>query len=164
MSIATCRVDTMDEQDKFALLTQVIEEYERKPSNLIQVLHYAQSIFGFVGADVQRVIAQKMDLPLAKITGVLTFYSFFSTAPRGRHIISVCLGTACFIRGGQPILDHLKEILGIDVGETTEDQRFSLEIRRCIGACGMGPSLIIDEQVFKRLNVSGIEQILDEFE
>jgi NADH:ubiquinone oxidoreductase subunit E len=154
----------MDEQEKYALLTQVIEEYEGKPSNLIQVLHYAQSIFGFVGAEVQRVIAQKMDLPLAKITGVLTFYSFFSIAPRGRHIISVCLGTACFIRGGQPVLDRLKEILGIDVGETTDDQRFSLEIRRCIGACGMGPSLIIDEQVFKRLNVSGIEQILDKFE
>lgn len=164
MSIDTRCVDTMDEQEKYALLTQVIEEYEGKPSNLIQVLHYAQSIFGFVGAEVQRVIAQKMDLPLAKITGVLTFYSFFSIAPRGRHIISVCLGTACFIRGGQPVLDRLKEILGIDVGETTDDQRFSLEIRRCIGACGMGPSLIIDEQVFKRLNVSGIEQILDKFE
>lgn len=164
MSIDSRCVDTMDEQEKFALLTQVIEEYEGEPSNLIQVLHYAQSIFGFVGAEVQRVIAQKMDLPLAKITGVLTFYSFFSTAPRGRHIISVCLGTACFIRGGQPVLDRLKEILGIDVGETTADQKFSLEIRRCIGACGMGPSLIIDEQVFKRLNVSGVEQILDKFE
>lgn len=153
----------MSEIEKYALLEDVISEYEGKESNLIQILHMGQAIFGFLPSEVQNYIAQKMDLPISKISGVVTFYSFFSTEPKGAYIIRVCLGTACYVRGGKKIMDKLKEILGIDVGETSEDMKFSLEVVRCMGACGLAPAIRVNDKVYKRVNSNKLQQILKQY-
>lgn len=153
----------MSEEEKYALLDEVISDYEKKESNLIQILHMAQAIFGFLPTEVQNFIAQKMDLPISKISGVVTFYTFFTTEPKGEYIIRVCLGTACYVRGGKKIMDKLKEILTIDVGETTEDMKFSLEVVRCMGACGLAPAIKINDKVYKRVNANKLQQILKQY-
>jgi NADH:ubiquinone oxidoreductase subunit E len=104
-----------------------------------------------------------MDLPVSKIGSVVTFYTFFSTKPKGEHTISVCLGTACYVRGGKKIIERLKETIGIDVGETTEDMKFSLQVVRCMGACGLAPAVRIDEKVYKRVNPNKLQQILKSY-
>jgi NADH:ubiquinone oxidoreductase subunit E len=154
----------MTEKQKYELLGAVIEEYEARETNLIQILHMAQAIFGYLPIEVQRYIADKMGLHLSKISGVVSFYSFFSTQPKGRHTISVCLGTACYVRGGKKVLEKLKELLQIEVGETTDDRRFSMNVMRCIGACGLAPAMLIDGEVFKSVNPNKIQGILAKFE
>lgn len=153
----------MTEIEKYALLDQIISDYKGKESNLIQILHMAQAIFGFLPSEVQTFIAQKMNLPISKISGVITFYSFFSTEPKGEHIIRVCLGTACYVRGGKKIMDKLKELLGIEVGETTEDMKFSLEVVRCMGACGLAPAIKVNDKVYKQVNSNKLQQILKHY-
>ena len=153
----------MTEVEKYALLDEVINDYNKKESNLIQILHIAQVIFGCLPNDVQNFIAEKMDLPISKVSGVVTFYSFFSTEPKGEYIISVCLGTACYVRGGKKIMEKLKEILCIDVGETTEDMKFTLEVVRCMGACGLAPAVRINDKVYKRVNPNKLQQILKQY-
>ena len=156
--------EEMSTEQQYAMLRQVIADYEKRESNLIQILHMAQVIFGFLPLDVQRFIAAEMDLPLAKVGGVVTFYSFFSTKPRGKYVIRVCLGTACYVRGGKKIIEKLREELGIDVGETTEDQKFTLEVMRCIGACGLAPSIMINDDVHQRLSPQKISKVLAKYE
>lgn len=162
--IKKCECEEMSDEQKYELLNEVIEEYEKKESNLIQILHIAQAIFGFLPLDVQNFIAEKMDLPISKVSGVVTFYSYFSTEPKGEYTIKVCLGTACYVRGGKKILDKLKELLGIDVGETTEDLKYSLEVMRCLGACGLAPVISINDKVYKRVNPNKLQQILKSYE
>ncbi len=158
--IKKCQCEEMSDEQKYGLLNDVIEEYEKKESNLIQILHIAQAIFGFLPFEVQNFIAEKMDLPISKVSGVVSFYSYFSTEPKGEYTVKVCLGTACYVRGGKKILDKLKELLCIDVGETTEDLKFSLEVMRCLGACGLAPVISINEKVYKRVNPNKLQQIL----
>jgi len=153
----------MSESEKYALLDEVISDYEGKESNLIQILHMGQAIFGFLPTEVQTFIAQRMDLPISKISGVVTFYTFFTTEPKGEYVIRVCLGTACYVRGGKKIMDKLKEILAIDVGETTEDMKFSLEVVRCMGACGLAPAIRVNDKVYKRVNSNKLQQILKQY-
>lgn len=155
-----CNVQLMTEEEKYNLLKEVIDDYDRKESNLIQILHMAQAIFGFLSAEVQSFIAEQMDLSVSKVNSVLTFYSFFSTKPKGQYTISVCLGTACYVRGGKDVLSKLKEELGIDVGETTKDRRFSLAVMRCIGSCGLAPAMTINGKVYKQVNPNRIKKIL----
>lgn len=162
--IKKCECEEMSDEQKYELLNDVIEEYEKKESNLIQILHIAQAIFGFLPLDVQNFIAEKMDLPISKVSGVVTFYSYFSTEQKGEYIIKVCLGTACYVRGGKKILDKLKELLDIDVGETTEDLKYSLEVMRCLGACGLAPVISINDKVYKRVNPNKLQQILKPYE
>jgi NADH:ubiquinone oxidoreductase subunit E len=154
----------MTEKQKYELLGSVIEEYEARETNLIQILHMAQAIFGYLPIEVQRYIADRMELHLSKISGVVSFYSFFSTQPKGRHTISVCLGTACYVRGGKKVLEKIKELLEIEVGETTQDRRFSMNVMRCIGACGLAPAMLIDGEVFKSVNPNKLQSILAKFE
>jgi len=153
----------LSEIEKFALLDDIIKDYGRKESNLIQILHMAQAIFGFLPKNVQSYIAEQMDLPISKIGSVVTFYTFFSTKPKGEHTISVCLGTACYVRGGKKIMEKLKETIGVDVGETTEDMKFTLQVVRCMGACGLAPAVRIDEKVYKRVNPNKLQQILKQY-
>ncbi|MBK5253871.1 MAG: NAD(P)H-dependent oxidoreductase subunit E [Peptostreptococcaceae bacterium] len=153
----------MSEIEKFALLDEVINDYDKKESNLIQILHITQAIFGFLPATVQSFIAEKMDLPISKIGGVVTFYTYFTTEPKGKYIISVCLGTACYVRGGKNIMVKLKELLGIDVGETTEDMKFTLQVVRCMGACSLAPAIRINEKVYKSVNPNKLQQILKQY-
>lgn len=155
-----CNVQMMTEEEKFALLKDVIVDYDRKESNLIQILHMAQAIFGYVPAEVQHFIANQMDLSTSKVNSVLTFYSFFSTQPKGKYTVSVCLGTACYVRGGKDVLSKLKSVLGIDVGATTEDKIFSLSVMRCFGACGLAPAMTINNKVYKQVNPNRIQRIL----
>lgn len=155
-----CNVQTMTEGQKYGLLKEVIVDYDRKESNLIQILHMAQAIFGYVPAEVQHFIADQMELSVSKVNSVLTFYSFFSTQPKGKYTVSVCLGTACYVRGGKDVLSKLKSVLGIDVGATTEDKIFSLSVMRCIGACGLAPAMTINNKVYKQVNPNKIQRIL----
>jgi NADH:ubiquinone oxidoreductase subunit E len=162
--VEQCKCNEMSEDEKFRLLREVIDEYDHKGSNLIQILHMAQAIFGFLPENVQKVIAHEVDLPISKVSGVVSFYSFFSTKPKGEYVIKVCLGTACYVRGGKKIVERLKEILGIEVGETTSDSKFSLEVMRCIGACGLAPAIGINDKVYKQVNPDRLEKILGKYE
>lgn len=147
----------------FEQLDNVIDLYRDKEGSLIQVLHLAQEIFGYLPYEAQEHIAREMDIPLAEIAGVVSFYSFFSTQPRGEHTIRVCLGTACYVRGGKRIVEHLKERLGVELGGTTKDGKFTFEIARCIGACGLAPAMMIDDVVYKQVNVNKLEKILQQY-
>jgi NADH:ubiquinone oxidoreductase subunit E len=155
-----CNVQTMTDADKFILLENVIHDYEGKETNLIQVLHMAQAIFGYLPPDVQHFIADQMGISVSKVNSVLTFYSFFSTKPKGKYSVSVCLGTACYVRGGKEVLNKLKDVMGIDVGDTTEDKLFSLSVMRCIGSCGLAPAMTINGKVYKQVSPSKIQRIL----
>ena len=149
-----------------ALLERIAEltaEYKGKEGSLIQVLHMAQGIYGYLPLEVQDVIAVGLDIPLAEVSGVVTFYSFFATQPRGKHTIRVCLGTACYVRGGKKIVERLREILGVEIGETTKDRIFTFEVARCIGSCGLAPAMSIDDQVYKQVNPDKLEQILQRY-
>ena len=155
-----CDVHNMTDQEKYGLLEEVIVDYDRRESNLIQVLHMAQAIFGYLPKEVQQYIAQEMKLSLSKVNSVLSFYSFFSTQPKGKYTVAVCLGTACYVRGGKDVLNKLKEVLSIEVGETTEDKMFSLSVMRCIGACGLAPAMTINGKVYKQVSPNKIQGIL----
>lgn len=155
-----CSVHAMTETEKYRLLEQVMDDYDHKESNLIQILHMGQAIFGYLPPEVQSFIAEKMDIPNSKVNSVLTFYSFFSTRPKGKYTVSICLGTACYVRGGKEVVNKLKEVLSIDVGETTDDKMFSLQVMRCIGACGLAPAMTINDKVYKQVSPSKLHRIL----
>lgn len=149
-------------QDILREIAEMAGEYAREGS-LIQALHIAQGIYGCLPLEVQQVVADAMGLPLAEVSGVVSFYSFFSTQPRGRHTIRVCLGTACYVRGGKEIVKKLREILQVEVGETTADGLFTLEVARCIGACGLAPAMSIDDAVYKQVQPRKLEEILERY-
>ena len=134
------------------------------PHKLINILHEAQHLQGYLPEEMQRIIARKLDIPVSKVYGVVTFYTFFTMTPKGKHPISVCMGTACYVRGSEKLLDEFKRQLGIDVGETTPDGKFSLDCLRCVGACGLAPVVMIGEKVYGRLQAADIKKILEELE
>ena len=144
---------------RFAALDQVIERYHHEPTSLIQVLHAAQQLFGYLGADVLRYVSIQLRLPLSHIYGVVTFYHLFTMLPRGKHQITVCRGTTCHVRGAGAILTKLEQQLGIKEGETTKDNLFSLNTVRCIGACAMAPAVSVDEDVYGRLTPDKIPHL-----
>lgn len=139
---------------------QITADYKRKGNSLIQVLHAVQTVYGYLPLEVQKIVAEEMDCPLSIVSGVVTFYSFFSTEPQGKHNIRICLGTACYVRGGVRIVDELERVLECKAGHTTEDRVFTLEIARCIGACGLAPAISIDDKVYANVTVEQIPQIL----
>jgi NADH:ubiquinone oxidoreductase subunit E len=141
----------------------VLEEYRDKPGNLIPVLQIAQGIFGYLPENVLKRIALALGKSYSEVAGVVGFYSFFSTVPRGKHLIRVCLGTACYVRGGKLVLDALKQELGIEVGGTTEDRVFSLDVGRCFGACGLAPTIMVNDEVRQRVKPARIRAILEEY-
>lgn len=145
-------------------LMKVINEYKDDKGALMPILQQAQEIYGYLPKEVQVIISNEMDIPLEKIYGVVTFYSQFSLYPKGKNRISVCLGTACYVKGSGEILDKIKEILHIDNGESTPDGKFSLDACRCIGACGLAPVIMINDKVYGRLTVDDISGILNEYE
>jgi NADH:ubiquinone oxidoreductase subunit E len=146
-----------------ARLDGVLEEYKDKSGNLIPVLQIAQGIYGYLPENVLKRIALALGKSYSEVAGVVGFYSFFSTVPRGKHLIRVCLGTACYVRGGKLVLDALKQELGIDVGGTTEDRLFSLDVGRCFGACGLAPTIMVGEEVRQRVKPARIRAILEEY-
>jgi NADH:ubiquinone oxidoreductase subunit E len=158
-STCSCGAD-LDEERLFQRMDEILQEYRFKDGGLIPVLQIAQGLFGYLPEHVLRHIAKGMDKPYSEVAGVVGFYSFFSTQPRGENVIRVCLGTACYVRGGKQVLDSIKKELGIDVGETTEDKSFSLEVARCFGACGLAPAIMINDDVHQRVKPTRIKQIL----
>lgn len=159
-----CKCSDCDDSARYEKLSEVIAKYKYREGSLIQVLHIAHNIFGYLSPKVQQFIAKGLNKPLSEISGVISFYSLFSTEPRGRHTISVCLGTACYVRGGNKIISRLEELLGVDVGGTTEDGRFTFRVTGCIGACGLAPAMLIDEKIYKQVNPDRLEHILAAFD
>ncbi|MEL7602429.1 MAG: NAD(P)H-dependent oxidoreductase subunit E [Bacillota bacterium] len=152
-----------DDQQKFAEIANVIDLYKDKEGSLIQILHIAQEIYGHLSLELQEYIAGALNKPLSEVSGVVTFYSFFSTKPRGKHTIRVCLGTACYVRGGKKIVEALQKTLGVEVGGTTDDGKFTFEVARCIGACGLAPAIMIDNVVYKQVNINKLDAILSRY-
>ena len=144
-------------------LQKVIAANKHDSSRLMGVMQEAQGIYGYLPIEVQQMIAEGMGVPLEKVYGVATFYAQFSLSPKGEYNISVCLGTACYVKGAGDVFDKLKEILGIDAEECTPDGRFSLTACRCIGACGLAPVLTVNDEVYGRLTVDDVEGIIAKY-
>ncbi|MGL5311884.1 MAG: NAD(P)H-dependent oxidoreductase subunit E [Peptostreptococcaceae bacterium] len=147
----------------FDQLDNFIDSLPTKTGALIQVLHHAQGIFGYLPKEVQLHIARKLNISPAKVYGVVSFYSYFTTEPRGEYKISVCLGTVCFVKGADKILAEFEKELGIKAGETTKDLKFTLEGLRCVGACGLAPVVVVNGKVYGQVHPENVSKILDNY-
>ncbi|WP_051931700.1 MULTISPECIES: NADH-quinone oxidoreductase subunit NuoE [Clostridiaceae] len=146
---------------KFKELEEFIQKQDNKEAALIAVLHKAQGLYGYLSKEVQQFIADKLEIPASKVYGVVTFYSFFTTVPKGKYVISVCTGTACFVRGAGEILEEFKQKLGIKEGETTEDGLFTLDVLRCVGACSIAPVVLVNDEVHGYFKKEQVETVLE---
>ncbi|MBO4388749.1 MAG: NAD(P)H-dependent oxidoreductase subunit E [Spirochaetales bacterium] len=144
-------------------LMAFINEWKEKPGNLIMVLHKVQGEVGYISREAAEKVSQLLDIPLAKVWGVVTFYHFFKLTKPGEHNIAVCLGTACYLKGGDKVVEAINKELGIDVGQVTEDGKFSLEAVRCVGCCGLAPVMTISGEVFGKLTKEAVPGILAKF-
>ena len=150
-------------EENFEKLHKVIDDHKDMQGPLMPILHEAQHIFGAIPKEVQKVISDKLNVPMAEIYGVVTFYSQFTLEPKGEYLIGVCLGTACYVRGAQQIIDKIPELTSVSVGKTSPDGKFSLEATRCIGACGLAPVLTVNEDVYGRLTLEDIPGIVQKY-
>ncbi|WP_040194554.1 NADH-quinone oxidoreductase subunit NuoE family protein [Clostridium culturomicium] len=153
----------LEKNQMFQELEDFINALPTKEGALIEVLHRAQGIFGYLPKEVQEFVAEKLNLPIAKVYGVVTFYSFFTTEPRGKNVINICMGTACFVRGSGDILKEFEKELGIKNGETSSDMQFTLGSLRCVGACGLAPVLTINDKVYGHVTTADVKTILSEY-
>ena len=157
-----CEKNCMDE--KLANeMKELLINYSQDKSNLIQILNEVQEKYGYIPKQSQIEISNYLSIPMAEIYGVITFYSRFTLEPKGKYNISVCLGTACFVKGSQALLDRLKERLKIDEGQTTPDGKFSIDATRCVGACGLAPVFTINNEVYGKATVKKLDEVLDEY-
>ncbi|MEG1910099.1 MAG: NADH-quinone oxidoreductase subunit NuoE [Bacteroidales bacterium] len=154
IKLSECKINTIKE---------ICASFNNDKGEVINVLHQVQGVLGYLPAEVQEVIARQLNLPVAHVYGIVTFYSFFSMLPKGEHPISVCMGTACYVRGGEKILDEFRRQLNIKVGETTADGKFSLNCLRCVGACGLAPVVLIGDKVYGRLAPDQVKDIIAEY-
>lgn len=152
------------EQELHQQLDQIIDAYRGQPSGLVQVLQSAQQLFGYLPEEVQKKVAEGLNVSLNEVYGVVTFYPFFSLKPKGRHEICICQGTACYVRGSTKVLDRLEKELDISAGDTTEDGNFSIEVVRCLGACGLGPVMKVGDDVHARLKPDRLPAILQKYQ
>ena len=157
-------VGCAEAQEKAKKLDAIVEKYKDTRGALIQVLHEVQEVYGYLPLEVQRAFSEKMNIPLAEIYGVVSFYTQFSIYPKGTYQINVCMGTACYVKGANEILDKFRTRLSIDIGECTEDGKFSLEACRCIGACGLAPGVTINDDVYGKLVADDVDAIIDKYE
>lgn len=144
-------------------LEAYISSFEDKEGALIHVLHKAQNIFGYLPEEIQLHIARKLNIPAAKVFGVVSFYSYFTQTPRGKHTISICMGTACFVKDSDKILKKFNSVLDIETGETTADKMFTVRDVRCIGACGLAPIILVDDKVYGHVTVDDVQNIINEY-
>jgi NADP-reducing hydrogenase subunit HndA len=147
-----------------AKIEAICKEFNYDKGELINVLHQTQNTFGYLPEEVQEIIAENLNTPLAQVYGVVSFYSFFTMTPKGKHPINICNGTACYVRGTEKIINEFKTLLDIKIGETTADGKFSLSSLRCIGACGLAPVALVGDKVYGRITLDGVKDILDEYE
>ncbi len=144
-------------------IEEIIARYHDEKTPLMMILSDIQREYGYIPLEVQEVVSEKTGIPVAEIYGVVTFYSFFSLNPKGKYVIGVCLGTACYVKGSQQVIDKFSEILGIKPGETTKDGLFTIDALRCIGACGIAPAISINGKVYPKVAVSSVPAIIDEY-
>ncbi len=149
--------------EQVAKLDAIIAKYKAKPGGLIPVLEEAQIALEYLPICVQKRVAKGLNVPVSRVYGVVTFYSFFTMKPRGRHTIRVCLGTACYVRGGKALADAIKKEYSLEEGDTTADRRFTYESVRCLGACGLGPVVVVDEDVHGRVKPSKLKDVLSQY-
>jgi NADH-quinone oxidoreductase subunit E/NADP-reducing hydrogenase subunit HndA len=151
-------------QEDVNKIREICASFNNDPQELINVLHKCQEHFGYLPAEVQEVISTELVVPVAKVYGVVTFYSFFTMTPKGKHPISICMGTACYVRGAEKVLDEFKKELGMQVGQTTPDGKFSLSSLRCVGACGLAPVVMVGDKTYGRVAPDDVRNILKEYE
>ena len=144
-------------------ITEICERYSDEKTPLMMILSDIQKEFGYIPLEVQELVSERTGIPVAEIYGVVTFYSFFSLQPKGKYVIGCCLGTACYVKGAQQVIDKFSELLGIAPGETTEDGLFTIDALRCIGACGIAPAVSINGQVYPKVSVSSVPQTIAEY-
>jgi NADP-reducing hydrogenase subunit HndA len=152
-----------DENKKGEDIKELLLNYTEDKSNLIQILNEVQEKFGYIPKSVQLQISEYLNTPLAEVYGVITFYSRFTLEPKGKYNVAVCMGTACYVKGAEKLVDRLKELLKINTGETTEDGKFSIEATRCIGACGLAPVFTVNEEVYGKATVETIDRVIEEY-
>jgi NADP-reducing hydrogenase subunit HndA len=150
-------------ENNVAKIEAICREFNNDKGELINVLHKAQHTFGYLPEEVQEIIAANLNTSLAHVYGVVSFYSFFTMIPKGDHPINICMGTACYVRGAEKVLEEFKKLLNIQVGQTTKDEKFSLSSLRCVGACGLAPVVLVGDKVYGRVTLDGVQEILDEY-
>ena len=156
-------VPFVDTPEKHAAMDAIIAQWKDVPGALVQVLEKVQDVYGYLPLEVQQFVAEGMNAPLEEVYGIVTFYSFFSIYPKGQHTISVCMGTACYVKGAGEILDRLQSVLNVEPGQCTKDGRFSLDACRCVGACGLAPVVTIDGEVYGRMEADRVDEILAKY-
>ncbi len=144
-------------------IDEIIDRYVNENTPLMMILSDIQKEFGYIPLEVQELVSERTGIPVAEIYGVVTFYSFFSLQPKGKYVIGCCLGTACYVKGAQQVIDKFSELLGINPGETTKDGLFTIDALRCIGACGIAPAVSINGKVYPKVAVSAVKGIIDEY-
>lgn len=150
-------------ESKIKLIKDVCKKFNNDAGEVINVLHKVQGELGYLPEEVQELVAAELKMPVAKVYGIVSFYSFFTMIPKGEHPISVCLGTACYVRGAEKVIDELKRQLKINVGEVTPDGKFSVSCLRCVGACGLAPVVMVGEKVYGRVTPDMVKDILAEY-
>ena len=145
------------------LITEIVERYKDEPTPTMMILEDIQKEYGYIPLEVQELVSELTGVPVSEIYGVVTFYSFFSMTPKGKYVIGVCLGTACYVKGGQLVCDKFSELLGIKPGETTPDGLFTLDVLRCIGACAVAPAVSINGKVYPQVKVDNVKNIIEEY-
>lgn len=151
------------DQEKFEKIGRMIDVYKEREGSLIMVLHAAQEIYGYLPLELQKFIALRMEVPLSEVYGVVGFYSYFSTVEQGKHPIRVCMGTACYVRGAEKLVEALEDKLNVKVGEVTQDKKFSLDVARCIGACGLAPAVMIGDDVHQKVAPGSLDEMLNQY-
>jgi NADH:ubiquinone oxidoreductase subunit E len=157
------QASSLNEEEVMQHLDHVIEECKDNPGSLIPLLQHTQKMYGYLSEKALKKISRSLHIPFSEVAGIVGFYSFFSTVPKGKNIVRVCQGTACYVRGGNEVLAAVKNELKINVGETSEDRLFSLEVGRCFGACGLAPVLMVNDQVIQRVKPAKVGEVLKDF-
>jgi NADH:ubiquinone oxidoreductase subunit E len=151
-------------EEMWKKVDEIVERYRGKPGSLIPVLEECQNVCGYLPIEVQERVSKGLRIPGSTVYGVVTFYSFFTMVPKGRHTIKVCLGTACYVRGGKANLDYVRGEFDVEVGGTTKNLRFSLDSVRCLGACGMAPAMVVDDDTYAQVSKKNIMEILERYQ
>ncbi|SKA90202.1 NAD(P)-dependent iron-only hydrogenase diaphorase component iron-sulfur protein [Clostridium sp. USBA 49] len=157
-----CCCCSNEDDDRIEKVREIVKEYKGIKGSLIPILHEIQKLFGYIKEEAMQVVSEELSVPMSEIYGVATFYSQFTLEPKGKHIIKVCLGTACYVKGSQDILNKLSSLLEVEVGKTTKDGMFTLEAARCLGGCGLAPVMMIDEKVYGKLIPDDVIKIIEE--
>lgn len=144
-------------------LVKIASKYKNVDGGIIGALHEVQDNYGYISTQAQKYLSEELNVPMSKIYGIITFYSRFSLKPKGKHHIQVCLGTACYVKGAAKVFERFKEALGIEEGQTTKDGMFSLESVRCIGACGLAPAIVIDKEVYGKMDVKKVDELIEKY-